>query len=77
MVYKENDENTMDGKEDKCRGDETGKHWAMSLLKTIRQRQLRFMGHICRKGEIEHLAITGKIEGKRSRGRPREAFVIS
>ncbi|GFO14085.1 endonuclease-reverse transcriptase [Plakobranchus ocellatus] len=45
-----------------------------SLIKTIRQRQLQFLGHICRHKGLEHLAITGKIEGKRSRGRQRILF---
>ena len=42
-----------------------------SLIKTIRKRQLTFLGHICRHKGLEHLSITGKIEGKRSRGRQR------
>ncbi|GFN96869.1 endonuclease-reverse transcriptase [Plakobranchus ocellatus] len=46
-----------------------------SLLKTIRQRQLQFLGHVCRHKGLEHLAITGKIEGKRSRGRQRITFI--
>ena len=46
-----------------------------SLIKTIRQRQLDFLGHICRQKGLEHLAITGKIEGKRSRGRQRTTFI--
>ena len=48
-----------------------------TLLKTIRQRQLQFLGHIYRNKGLEHLAITGKIEGKRSRGRQRVTFVYS
>ncbi|GFN85963.1 endonuclease-reverse transcriptase [Plakobranchus ocellatus] len=46
-----------------------------SLIKTIKQRQLQFLGHICRDKGLEHLAITGKIEGKRSRGRQRITFI--
>ncbi|GFO30623.1 endonuclease-reverse transcriptase [Plakobranchus ocellatus] len=46
-----------------------------SLIKTIRQRQLQFLGHICRHKGLEHLAITGKIEGKRSRGRQRITLI--
>ncbi|GFO18970.1 eukaryotic translation initiation factor 3 subunit f [Plakobranchus ocellatus] len=48
-----------------------------SLIKTIRQRQLQFLGHICPHKGLEHLdvAITGKIEGKRSRGRQKIAFI--
>ena len=42
-----------------------------SLIKTIRKRQLEFVGHIYRYQGLEHLAPTGKIEGKRSRGRQR------
>ncbi|GFN85109.1 hypothetical protein PoB_001161500 [Plakobranchus ocellatus] len=38
-----------------------------SLLKTLRQRQLQFLGHVCRHKGLEQLAITGKIEGKLSR----------
>ncbi|GFN91410.1 endonuclease-reverse transcriptase [Plakobranchus ocellatus] len=46
-----------------------------SLIKTIRQRQLEFLGHINRHKGLEPLAITGKIEGKRSRGRQRITFI--
>ncbi|GFO43692.1 collectin-11 [Plakobranchus ocellatus] len=46
-----------------------------ALIKPIRQRQLQFLGHICRHKCLEHLAITGKIEGKRSRGRQRITFI--
>ena len=48
-----------------------------SLMKTLRQRQLKFLGHVCRHKGLEHLAITGKIEGKRSRGRQRITFIES
>ncbi|GFO19860.1 eukaryotic translation initiation factor 3 subunit f [Plakobranchus ocellatus] len=46
-----------------------------SLIKTIRQRQLQFLGHICRHKGLEHLAVTGKIEGKCSKGRQRITFI--
>ncbi|GFN88321.1 eukaryotic translation initiation factor 3 subunit f [Plakobranchus ocellatus] len=46
-----------------------------SLIKTIRQRQVQFLGHICRHKGLKQLAITGKIEGKRSRGRRRITFI--
>ncbi|GFO38496.1 hypothetical protein PoB_006500100 [Plakobranchus ocellatus] len=45
-----------------------------SLIKTIRQRQLQFLGR--HKG-LEYSAITGKIEGKRNRGRQRTSFIES
>ena len=48
-----------------------------SLIKTLRQRQLQFLGHICRHKGYEHLAITGKIDGKRDRGRQRITFMKS
>ena len=41
------------------------------LVETIRKRQLQFSGHVFRKEEPEDVAITGKIEGKRARGRQR------
>ena len=43
------------------------------LLKTIRKTQLEFLGHVMRKEGLENLTMTGKIEGKRSRGRQRKA----
>ena len=39
------------------------------LIKIIRTRQMRFLGHVMRRGEIEHLSLTGKIEGKRAWGK--------
>ncbi|GFO19720.1 endonuclease-reverse transcriptase [Plakobranchus ocellatus] len=46
-----------------------------SQIKTIRQRQLQFLGDICHHKCLSHLAVTGKIEGKRSRGRQRITFI--
>ena len=37
----------------------------------ITTRQLRFLGHVNRKETKEYLSLTGKIEGKRARGRQR------
>ena len=48
-----------------------------SLLKKIRRRQLEFLGHIVRKENLEHLIVTGKIEGKRSKGRQRQTYIDS
>ena len=39
------------------------------LICEIRLKQLKFLGHIIRKDGFENLVLTGKIEGKRSRGR--------
>ena len=48
-----------------------------SLIKTIRKRQMQFLGHLNRHKDLEHLALTGKIEGKRGRGRPRVTYLES
>ncbi|GFS10820.1 UDP-glucuronosyltransferase 2A1-like [Elysia marginata] len=47
------------------------------LYRTIRRRQMKFTGHIYRARRIEHLAMTGKINGKKSRGRQRTTYVDS
>ena len=39
------------------------------LMNNIKRRQAEFLCHVMRK--LEHLLTTGKIEGKRSRGRQR------
>ncbi|GFO02086.1 endonuclease-reverse transcriptase [Plakobranchus ocellatus] len=48
-----------------------------SLVRTtcIRKRQATFLGHVMRRGKLEHLVTTGKFEGKRSRGRQREKIM--
>ncbi|GFO23298.1 RNA-directed DNA polymerase from mobile element jockey-like [Plakobranchus ocellatus] len=46
-----------------------------SLVRTIRKRQATFVGHVVRRGKLEHLVTTGKFEGKRGRGRPREKII--
>jgi len=45
------------------------------LVKTIRQRQLRFLGQIVREESIEKLSQEGRVEGCRSRGRQRQDFL--
>ena len=40
-----------------------------SLAKQARERQAVFFGHVMRRKELEQLVATGKIDGKRSRGR--------
>ena len=51
--------------------------YSRRLLKTIRSRQLSFLGHVMRKEGLENLAVTGKVCGKRGRGRQRIAFMKS
>ena len=47
------------------------------IMKSIRQRQMRFLGHAMRQEEMENLCLTGKVEGRRGRGRPRTKFLDS
>ena len=46
-----------------------------SLLIEIAHRQLTFLGHILRKGELKNLVVTGFVDGKRGRGRQRKTFL--
>ncbi|GFN86363.1 eukaryotic translation initiation factor 3 subunit f [Plakobranchus ocellatus] len=46
-----------------------------SLVRTIRKRQATFLGHVMRRGKLEHLVTTGKLGGKRSRRRQREKIM--
>ena len=41
----------------------------------IRRRQLKFVGHVMRKGGLEKLVLEGKINGKRQRGRQRLKYL--
>ena len=45
------------------------------LLVAIRRRQLKFAGHVIRKGGLEKLVLEGKINGKRQRGRQRLKYL--
>ncbi|GFN92524.1 endonuclease-reverse transcriptase, partial [Plakobranchus ocellatus] len=76
VVYQKNDEDIMDRKKSNelvLKEANLGR----SLIKTLRQRQLQFLGHIRRLKGLEHLAITGKVESKRNRGRQRITFIGS
>ncbi|GFO42822.1 craniofacial development protein 2 [Plakobranchus ocellatus] len=44
-----------------------------SLVRTLRK--ATFLGHMMRRGKLEHFVTTGKSEGKRSRGRQREKIM--
>ena len=48
-----------------------------SLVKTIRKRQMEFLGHVCRRRGLEFLSLSGKVEGKRNRGKQRITFLDS
>src|SRR5579871_6194918 len=41
----------------------------------IRRRQSTFFGHILRRGKMEHIVTTGKLNGRRGRGRSRERIL--
>ncbi|KAG1656246.1 Retrovirus-related Pol polyprotein from type-1 retrotransposable element R2 [Nymphon striatum] len=45
------------------------------LLNCVQKRQLTFLGHSIRRGKLECLALEGRLEGKRSRGRQRTKFL--
>ena len=45
------------------------------LLRTIKERQTRFTGHIIRKGELEDLILAGKVQAKKARGGQRLLFL--
>ncbi|GFS21880.1 eukaryotic translation initiation factor 3 subunit F [Elysia marginata] len=46
-----------------------------SLMNRIRRRQAKFVGHIMRRKGLENLITTGRMEGKKSRGRKRDDFL--
>ena len=45
------------------------------LLETIKNRKMTFWGHVMRRKGIENLSLTGKVEGKRARGRQRMTYL--
>ncbi|GFR61752.1 endonuclease-reverse transcriptase [Elysia marginata] len=46
-----------------------------ALIKTIRKRQATFLGHVMQREKLELLIRTGKLDGKRSRGKQREKMM--
>ena len=47
------------------------------LLRVVRTRQLRFLGHVLRGNDLEREVLLGRIEGRRGRGRPRMRYTTS
>ena len=45
------------------------------LISTIRQRQLRYLGHVLRGSNLEKDCLLGTIEGTRARGRQRIKYM--
>ena len=50
-------------------------HQKRQLIQTIENRQIRFLGHCIRKQQLEDLALSGKIKGKRSVGGQRKTLL--
>ena len=48
-----------------------------SLWTDIRERQRKFIGHVMRKEELEQILMTGKIQGKKARGRQKQMMLPS
>ena len=48
-----------------------------TLLAELRKRQMNFLGHVLRNEKVEHLCLTGMIEGRRARGRQRVKYLDS
>ena len=46
-------------------------------IKELRQKQSGFIGHILRKEKLENIVTTGKINGRKDRGRQREKMLDS
>ncbi|VVC42596.1 Hypothetical protein CINCED_3A003125 [Cinara cedri] len=45
-----------------------------TIMNTIMKRTIKLIGHLLRNNEFITIIMEGKIEGKRSRGRPRKSF---
>ena len=44
------------------------------LLKTVKQRKLRYFGHVKRQNGFLKMTMEGKLEGRRSRGKRRTSW---
>jgi ribosomal 50S subunit-associated protein YjgA (DUF615 family) len=47
------------------------------LINCIRRRQSQFLGHVMRRGGLENFETTGKIKGRKDRGRQRDKMLDS
>ena len=45
------------------------------LLNNTHKRKAKFIGHVLRKEKLKHLITTGKLDGRRGRGRQREKIL--
>ena len=46
------------------------------LISVIRDRKMRYFGHLVRRNELQRLLLDGKVEGKRRKGRQRLCWVF-
>ena len=74
LVSKKNVENTLDRQGSTCdvfrrAGVEKG------LLQDIFRRQIKFIGHVIRKDELENVVLTGYVEGTREPGKQPVTFL--
>ena len=71
VVLEKNAQSIVDRKDNQFRNSKYSKKYKKAYVSNVKRRQAEFLGHVMRKGKLEHLLTTGKIEGKRSRGRQR------
>ena len=45
------------------------------LMQTVKTRKMTFLGHVMRRDNVENLSLTGKMNGKRARGRQRMTYI--
>ena len=62
--------NIMDRQENQRMGLRQDWKYRLMLREMVRRRKLRFFGHVIRRKGLERTIITGKVNGKRKRGRP-------
>ena len=49
----------------------------MEMMRVIRRRQLRFLGHVMRHQQMQGNCIVRKLNGKKAKWRPRNKFLVS
>ena len=50
-------------------------NFSREIMKQIRQKQLRFLGHILREQKLESRVLTGTTGRRRPKGRPRTTYM--
>ncbi|KAG1692298.1 DNA repair protein complementing XP-G cells [Nymphon striatum] len=49
--------------------------WQLEIMKNIKRRKMQYCGHIIRAEGLQSSIMLGRLEGKRSRGRPRKRWL--